>query len=569
MENSEIACTFNRIADLMEIKGENRYKVLAYRRAAELIPTFPQRLDQLTPKELDALPGIGQALAEKIQELNSTGKLVFLEKLEREVPPSLIEVLAVPHVGPKKAALFWRQAGVTTLAELEEAARAGKLRALPGMGEKSEARILAGIESLRSAKKRLPIHAVLPLAEEWLARLLASPAFQRLAIAGSLRRMRPSIGDLDLVGSTDSYRAAMDFFLSRPGIQEVVSRGEYKSSVRLADGLNMQLWLQPDERFGSLLQFVTGSKAHNVHLREFALKQGLSLSERGFISQDLRETLCAEEEDVYRLLGLPFIAPELREDHGEIEAAEKGELPHLCSNEDLIADLHLDGSGWREKGYLDRMSTAARQSGLQTICFVSSLPAGAPLPDRQECSEFVHRIAQERATQHGRIRVLCGLEINCATDSALPSDVEIFSSFDLVSACLTCSGGRSSRELTALALKMLEHPRIRILSCRASDENSAAEISQMDWDSILKAAGSRGVALEVSARDLLLGPDEAVLKLAAKHGVPLSLTSRADTPTQLADVRYSLGISRRAWLPRENILSARHPEKLIAWLKPS
>ena len=566
MENSEIARVFGRIADLMEIKGENRYKILAYRRASEIIPTFPERLKELSLKELVALQGIGQALADKIQELNASGRLAFLENLEHEVPPTLIDILSVPDVGPKKVSLFWKQAGVTTLADLDKAARAGKLRALPGMGEKSEARILAGIQSLRIALKRLPVHEVSPLADEWLARLKSGPFIRQLAVAGSLRRGRATIGDLDLVGSTDSFREAMDFFITQPGIQDVVSRGEFKSSVRLDGGLNMQLWLQPDERFGSLLQFVTGSKAHNVRLREFALKQGLSLSERGFVGQDLRETLCAEEENVYRRLSLPFIAPEMREDLGEIEAASAGPLPVLPANEDLSADLHLDGGSWREKGHLLDLGRAARADGLSTVCFMITLPGGPPLQDKSEYAGFLQTLSQARA-ELVSMSILSGLELVLRSENGLLKNNELFSSFDLVSARVYASSAATAEELTTLMMKTVVEASIRLFSVHADDEAGAARVAGMDWDRILQTAGKRALALEVSGRDLHLGPDEAVLKLAARYNVPLSITSRASSPAQLADRRFALDFARRAWLTAENILSTWDVQRLAAWLE--
>ena len=566
MENSEIARVFGRIADLMEIKGENRYKILAYRRASEIIPTFPERLEELSLKELVALQGIGQALAEKIQELNISGRLSFLEKLEREVPPTLIDILSVPDVGPKKASLFWKQAGVITLADLEEAARAGKLRTLQGMGEKSEARILAGIQSLRTALKRLPVHEVSPLADEWLARLKSCRSIRRLAVAGSLRRGRTTIGDLDLVGSTDSFREAMDFFIAQPGIQEVISRGEYKSSVRLAGGLNIQLWLQPDERFGSLLQFVTGSKAHNVRLREFALKQGLSLSERGFVSQDLRETLCADEEDVYRRLGLPFISPELREDLGEMEAATSGALPILPAGADLHADLHLDGGVWRDKSHLLELGQAARDQGLSTVCFMITHPASPRLLDEAGSAGFLKALSHVR-TELGDVQILSGVEVDVRSEGNLPKNNELFSSFDLVAARVQAAGDGAAAELTSLVMKAVVEVPIRLFSIQADDEAGAARIAGMDWDRILQTAGKRALALEVSGRDLHLGPDEAVLKLAARYNVPLCITSRASSPAQLSDRRFALGFARRAWLTAENILSTWDVQRLAAWLE--
>ncbi|MHB8819802.1 MAG: helix-hairpin-helix domain-containing protein, partial [Bellilinea sp.] len=296
MTNEELARTFEKIADLLEIKGEVIYVVLAYRRAAESLRILGQEADVYrTSQPLNTIPGIGKAIAEKIIELLDTGKLGFLEKLEAEVPVSLLEILEVPDVGPKKVALFWKQAGITTLADLEIAAQEHRLRQLPGMGEKSEQRILEGIAALRRRSHRMTLGVARPIGLRWVEWLQAQPCVQQAEFAGSLRRWRSTIGDLDLVAACDDSAALMAAFTSHPEVVRVLGQGENKSSIELSNGLKLQLWTQPPENFGSLLQFVSGSKEHNVRLREFALKQGWSLSERGLTSTDGKLVTYSEE----------------------------------------------------------------------------------------------------------------------------------------------------------------------------------------------------------------------------------------------------------------------------------
>ncbi len=274
---------------------------------------------------------MGKAIAEKIDELLTTGELGFLNKLGEEVPTSLAELLKVPDLGPKKVRLFWQETGITTLAELEAAAQAGKLRDLPGMGAKSEAKILAGIESLARRTDRTPLGDAWPIAQALLEMLRALPGVAAAEAAGSLRRMRSTVGDLDLLAAAADSGPVMDAFVNHPQVSRVLGHGETKSSVEFTTGLRAQLWVHPPERFGTALQYASGSKDHNVRLRELALAQDLSLSEHALTRPDGTQILCATEEEVYAALGLPWIPPELREDRGEVQAAKKGALPALLT----------------------------------------------------------------------------------------------------------------------------------------------------------------------------------------------------------------------------------------------
>jgi DNA polymerase (family 10) len=369
VNNREVATVFENIADLLEIRGEQVFKVLAYRRAAEAILGLGRDINAVSQQgDLETIPGVGKAISAKIEELLRTGKLGFYEELKEEVPESLVEVLKVGNVGPKKAARFWKELGITTLGELEAAAREGRLRTLSGMGDRSEARILEGIEALKRRQSgRISIGTARPIAEALLAQLRRVPGVVQAEAAGSLRRWRETVGDIDLLVGVSRAGDVPEAFASFPEVAHVTGKGETKVSVELVDGTRVQLWVHPAGRFGTALQYATGSQAHNVRLRELALDRGLSLSEHGFKAKDGSEILCAEEAEVYRQLGLPWIPPELREDRGEIQAALEGRLPHLVTNEDIVGELHAH-SDWSDGSVtILAMAQAAREAGLSYL----------------------------------------------------------------------------------------------------------------------------------------------------------------------------------------------------------
>ncbi len=365
MDNREVAAVFDRIADLLEIQGEAVYRVNAYRRAAKSIRSTSEEVAAMAATgRLQQIPGVGEAIASKIDELLSSGRMAFYDKLVAAVPEGLIGVLEIQDVGPKKAARFWKELGVTSVDDLEAAARAGKLRELTGMGEKSEARILVSIEAYRRRSGRASIGVALPAAERLLIKLRGMPGVRQAELGGSLRRWRETIGDIDLVVASDDSALVVGGFAALPEVRRVRSQGETKVSVELEGGLQAQLWVHPVERFGTAWQYATGSQAHNVRLRERAQAMGLSLSEHGFRQPDGGELLIAEEQHAYNVLGLAWVPPELREDRGEVQAAEAGALPALVTEADLRGELHAH-SNWSDGGAtILEMAEAASELGL-------------------------------------------------------------------------------------------------------------------------------------------------------------------------------------------------------------
>lgn len=569
MNNRELADIFNHIADLLEIKGEIIYKTLAYRRAAESIRLQTGEVGGLSQKELREIPAIGQAIAEKIKEIHSTGKLKFLQDLEQEVPPSLIDLLKVPDLGPKKAALFWRQLNITSLDELEEAARSNRLSGLPGMGEKSQAHILAGIERLRQQKRRMSIHKALPIAEKWLEKFKAIPHLQEVEISGSLRRWKTSIGDLDFVGASRKPAEVMKTFLAQEGIREVLSQGEAKTSVVTEDGLSLQLWLQPPERFGSLLQFVTGSKEHNVRLREYAIKKGLSLSERGFLDNNLKEILCSKEEDVYHKLGLEFIPPELREDRGEISAAIEKRLPHLLTMEDIQADLHSHTDWTDARASMEEMVQAAIQLGLKMLAITdhSHSATSANGLDSRRWQEQAVAVQALRKKYNKAITILHGMEVDILADGSLDTSDEILAQMDIVLISLHEDFGQQREVITQRLLKAMRHPQADILAHPAGRELPRTEGFDLDWEQVYAAAKENQVAMEIDSNPVHFDLDEIHARQAVERGVLLSIDSDAHATHKLDQLKFGVAIARRAWVEKQSVLNTWPTEQILGWLK--
>ncbi|HEX2989787.1 MAG TPA: helix-hairpin-helix domain-containing protein [Anaerolineales bacterium] len=436
MNNRQLANTFTLIADLLEIKGEIVYKTLAYRKAAESLMGLGREASEYWKEgKLEEIPGVGKAISEKIDELLATGKLEFLEKLKKEVPPSLADWLPIPGLGPKRAAMIWKTLNITTFAELEAAAREGKLRDLPGMGSKSELAILEGIASLGRRSARIPLGRAYPRALEIAAILKSVKGVVDVHPAGSLRRMRSTVGDLDILVAAKDSTAVMEAFVKLPGVNRVLGKGETKSSIEFHDGMRAQLWVHPPEKFGTALVYATGSKDHNVRLREIALAKGLSLSEHSFAKVKSKgEILCATEEEVYETLGLPWIPPELREDRGEIQAAKANKLPRLLEIKNIKADLQTHSTWSDGKLSMLEMARAAAKRGIKVIAFTDhsvslGVTGGLSMERHTEQAAEIKKIQKQLGD---KILVLHASEVEIRADGALDYPDEFLATLDLV-----------------------------------------------------------------------------------------------------------------------------------------
>ncbi len=570
MNNEQFALIFDRIADLMEIKGEVIYKTLAYRKAAENIRALPGSLTGIHQQgKLMEIPGVGKAIAEKIDEIITTGKLGFLERLEAEVPVTLLELLEVPDIGPKKAALFWKQAGVTSLAGLEEAVKAGRIRDLPGMGEKSEARILAGIEALKRRGHRLNLDTAQGIAARWLNWIRQQPGVEHAEAAGSLRRWKTTIGDIDIVVAIQEPAELMAGLASHPDVQRVLGTGGNKTSLELPGGINMQVWTQPPERFGTLLQFVSGSKDHNVALRALAQKEGLSLSERCIAREDGTEMLFANEADIYKTLGLDFIPPELREDRGEIKAAVEHTLPNLIRLEDLKAELHShstwsDGINTIEEMAIGCIARGLKVYGVSDHSGSLGIAGGMKKEDVKERKKEIDSVQKRLGNE---ITILSGSEVEIRADGTLDFDDETLEAFDVVVASLHTSLRQPREVITGRLLKAIRNPHVDIIGHASGRLMPNREGADLDWDLVLEEARNTGTAFEINASPSRLDLDETHVRQAVDMGIPIFINTDAHMVEQLDLAVYGVYVARRAWLKPEQVLSTWEPNRLLKWLR--
>jgi len=569
LTNQEVAQILRNIADYLEIKGEVVYKALAYRRAADNILSLGRDINEVWREgKLRDIPGVGAALSKKLDELLSTGRLGYYEELQEEIPAGVIELLAIPDVGPKTARLLWERLGIASVAEAERAARQGQLRQLPGLGVKSEAKILAGIQALYRRSDRIPLGTAWPVAQEVLATLKDEcHAVQRATAAGSLRRMKATIGDIDLLVASTEPEAVMEAFVSLPQVAEVSLRGPTKTSVILDNGLQVDLRVLPPERYGSLLQYFTGSKAHNVALRGLAQSQGLSLSEYGF-KRGQTEILCAEEEEVYGTLGLPWIPPELREDWGEIEAAQGGTLPRLIELSDIQGDLHIH-TDWSDGAVsLTQMAEAARARGYR-YAVISDHSHGLGVASGLTVERLQAQRAEiERLNQaYSDFRLLQGAEVEIRADGSLDFPNEVLAGLDVVIASLH-SGLRQERErITARLISAMRNPHVDIIGHPLGRIIGQREESAVDMDAVLETAAETGTIMEVNAIPARLDLDDAHIRRAITMGVRLAINSDAHNVEGLAVMAYGVATARRGWAEARDVVNTLPLDELLKQLK--
>jgi DNA polymerase (family 10) len=567
--NQQLAETFETIANLLEIKGEVIYKILAYRKAAESLVNLGRDINDVWREgQLTEIPGVGKAIAEKIDELLSTGKLSFLEKLQAEVPVSLVDLLQVPDVGPKKVALFWKQLGITDLAGLEVAAREGRLRSLPGMGEKSEARILAGIAAVARRGDRIPLGKAWPFAQELLAELRAVPGVLAVETAGSLRRMRATVGDLDILAAAYDSEVVMRAFTAHPQVVHITSQGETKASVEFEHSIRAQLWVHPPERFGTALQYATGSKDHNVRLRDLALKKGLSLSEHALQRSDGSEILCAREEEVYVALGLPWIPPELREDRGEVQAALAGNLPDLIGLEDIQAELHAHTIWSDGKLSVRELAEAARGRGMKVLA-ITDHSGSLGVAGGLRAEDLLRQRAEIDAVQAelgDSIRLLQGSEVEIRADGALDFPDEVLARLDIVCASLHSSLRQPREQVTARLLKAMRNPHVDMIGHPTGRMIPNREGADLDMEAVFSAAVEQQVALEINAHPSRLDLDDVYSRRAVEMGIPLAINTDAHSAADLEMLKFGVATARRGWVEKKDVLNAWSPDGLVAWL---
>lgn len=570
MTNHQLAQIFQKIADLLAIRGENIYKILAYRKAADSLTNLSQDVNEIHKQgKLTEIEGIGKAIEEKIDELLTTGKLKFLVELEKEVPPGLVEMLQVPDLGPKKAALFWKELGVTNLAELESAARSGKISRLPGMGKKSEDKIIAGIESVARRTTRIPLGQIWNFAHELKAYLKKAPEVEAIEFGGSLRRMRSTVGDLDILVAARDSSQVMDAFVKRFDVTNIRGMGATKSSVEFDNGIQAQLWVHPPEHWGTALVYATGSKDHNVRLRELALKKGYSLSEHSLKREDGSEVFCDTEEEVYKTLGLPWIPPELREDRGEVQAAIKGELPDLIELKDIKADLQSHSTWSDGKLTILEMAQAAKKRGYKVLAVTdhsNSLGVVQGM-DTEGVRQQGLEIEKARKKIGDGFHILKGVEVEVKTDGSLDYPDEVLKELDFVIASVHSSLRQPREKITERLVKAIQNPHVDMIGHPTGRLFPDREPSDLDMEKVFEAAAKAGVALEINAHPARLDLDDVHARRAIEMGIKLSINTDAHSESDMDYMHFGVSTARRGWVEGEDVINTWSPTRLLKWLK--
>jgi DNA polymerase (family 10) len=592
LSNGELARIFHEIGDMLEIKGEIVYKTVAYHKAADAIGHSPVEvarayLEGNPPR----IPGVGEALAGKIDELARTGRLAFYERLREEVPPTLVALLEIPGVGPRTVKQLHEELGVETLDDLRRAAEAGMLRGLGGMSERTEQQVLAGIAALENRQDRMRLGQAEAIVETLLAELADVPGLRFIGPAGSFRRRRETVGDLDLLAETDRPIELVDRFVGLPAVESVIAKGPHKAAVRLDRGPQVDLMIMPPGEAGTYLIHFTGSKEHNVRLRGMARDRGWSLSEKGYVRlDDDGEPLAGDaadlrtfssEAEAYGFLGLPFIEPELREDRGEIEAALAGRLPELVQRTDLRGDCHSH-SDWSDGVHtIEQMAESARRRGYAylvlsdhtvSLAIARGLDIERVGVQRQIVAGLNERFAREERsgtappeTAPEGFRLLHGCELEVRADATLDYPDELLATYDLVVASVHVARRQSREQLTARTLAAIRSPHVDVIAHPAGRYIGSRDDLDLDWDAIFAEAARTGTALELNGSDERLDLSDVRARRAAESGCVFAIDSDAHRTEELDNLRWGTAIARRAWLGPDRIVNTGSRAELIAW----
>jgi DNA polymerase (family 10) len=568
IKNRKIADILYEIADLLEIKGV-QFKPRAYRRAAQTIETLPEDIKTVYDQgELQEIPGIGSSIASKIQEIIETGSLEYLEELREELPQGLRELVEIEGIGPKTALKLYETLKISSIEELESAAKQGKIRDVEGFREKSEKNILQGIEMYRSAQERFLLGYTLPIAEEIERKLKDLEEVTRISLAGSIRRRKETIGDVDILVTSKEPTKIMNFFTQLSEVKRVLAKGKTKSTVVLTNNLQVDLRVLEEESFGSALQYFTGSKEHNIRLRELALEKDWRLSEYSLFDKGTNETIAGEnEEDIYKALGLSYIEPELRENRGEIEAAIKGKLPHLIKYEEVKGDLHVH-STWSDGSYsVKEMAEAAKSLGYEYLAIC----------DHSKTLQIAHGLNEEDLQKQGKeienlnrgidgFTILCGVEVNIDSDGKLDIKDSVLKDLDVVVASVHSGFKQSEKKMTERVLAAMHNDYVNVIGHPTGRIINKREPYQIDLSKVFEAASELGVFMETNAFPNRLDLSDLNCFRAKDHRTKISIGTDAHNKDNLRYMEFGVATARRGWLEKKdviNTLSLKEVRKLL------
>jgi DNA polymerase (family X) len=578
MDNRSIAQLLSETADLLEIDNGDSFRIRSYRRAAEAVESSTVQLSTLAddPKKLLAIPGIGKGMVANIQEIEKAGTLPLREELLVKYRPTMLELLKLPGMGPKSVALFWEALQVSSVAELEEAIAAGRLKDLPRFGEKQIEKLRKGIEEYKKNSGRFLIDEAEIAAEKLIAYLHEFPGLDTIEPAGSLRRGRETVGDLDILVtgpacSEDKVQAAVDYTAAYPPIADLIAKGQNKVSFRLRNGLQVDVRLLPKRSYGAALQYFSGSKMHNVSVRQRALKRGYTLSEYALARVDDGSFVAgATEEEIYAALGLDWIPPELRENNGELEAAEKHTLPILIEQKDIRGDVHMHTNATDGRNTIREMAEAALARGYEYIAITDhskNLAMTNGLDDARAI-EHIKRIREVDAEMEGRIRVFPGIEVDILGDGEIDLADETLAQMDVVIASVHTLFNQPESQMTERVLHAIENPYVRILGHPTGRLLLRREAFAIDLPAILRRASGLGVAVEHNAYPDRLDLCDRDLRLAKELGCKISVNTDSHHTSHMEKMRYGIRQLRRAWLTKADVLNTLPAEEFLAALRP-
>lgn len=569
VHNSEIADIFDHLADLLEIKGANRFRVRAYRAAAQTVRDQSRSMADMLEdgEDLSELPDIGEDLAGKIEEIVGTGQLELLEETKDEVPEAIAEITRIPGIGPKRAKALFDELDIRSLDDLKKAAEDGKIREVEGFGKKTEASIREELEKGDISETRSRLAEAEDFAEPLLAYIRDIDGVKQATIAGSYRRRKETVGDLDILATAKKGSGVSDRFIDYDEVEEVVSHGESRTTVILRSGLQVDLRVVPEVSYGAAMHYFTGSKAHNIACRRRAIDRDLKLNEYGLFKGDDR--IAGEtEEEVYEEIGLPWIPPELRENRGEIEAAEKGELPELIELDDLRGDLHCHTTASDGRHSLSKMAEAAKERGYDYLAITdhskSQTVAGGLTED--ELSNQIDEIAALNEDLDG-LRLLAATEVDILEDGSLDFPDELLERLDLVVASVHSKFDLSEEKQTDRILRAMDNPHVSIIGHPTGRIINERRAYPLNMERIVKAAADTGCALEINATPMRLDLNDVHARMARDAGVRIAISTDAHSTAGLANIRYGVGQARRAWLEAGDVLNTRSWTDLSGLLK--
>jgi len=570
MDNDGIAAIFYEVADILDLQGV-AFKPNAYRRAARSIEELDEPISKLADEgKLEEIPGVGESVAKKIQEVLKTGELAYLKKLRSQVPAGLLQLLNVPDLGPKKAMLLYNELGISDLEQLKRAGEEHKLRGLKGFGEKSEERILAGLKTLESKGGRMLLGDAYSVASAYVDYLRSSSSIDLITVAGSLRRGKETVGDIDILVGDDQPKAVIDSFTSYPDVKEVLMKGPTKSSVLLRDKIQVDIRAVDTRSYGAALAYFTGSKDHNVHMRKIGVEQGLKLNEYGVFDRNSGDMIAgATEEEVYKALGMKWVPPEIREDSGEVELARKGIVPELVEPSHVLGDLHVHTEWSDGLPSIQAVAESAIERGYEYIAITdhsqSLKIANGLTPERLKRQVQEIRRVQEKAG--GKITLLAGSEVDIKADGSLDFPSTVLKTLDIVIASVHSRFKMDKLEMTKRIVNAIEsgwvdvigHPTGRIIGQRDPYE--------FDFEKVFSAAKSSGVCMEINCFPDRLDLRDIHCRLAKDSKVKIAIGTDAHRIEQLDFIKYGITTARRGWLADSDVLNTLKAKALLAHLE--